>query len=142
MLALVAGAEMDFLLPSFVQKRLLRYALSRLELVDTEALDLDTLGIRWGQRSTFELRELGLKLEVRWKTLTLNDDVTNVYIVLTMAWRTETRFHITSTSDMRTPQGPNVASASHDTGRHLQQWDHCRGRRNRYSHQAATRRWD
>ncbi|KAL1964060.1 hypothetical protein VTN77DRAFT_7606 [Rasamsonia byssochlamydoides] len=49
-------------LPSFFQKRLLRYALSRLELVDTDALDLDSLGIRWGQRSTFELREIGLKL--------------------------------------------------------------------------------
>lgn len=55
---------MDYFLPSFVQKRLLRYALSRLELVDTEAIDLDSLGIRWGQRSTFELRELGLRLDV------------------------------------------------------------------------------
>ncbi|QGA16180.1 hypothetical protein EYB26_003847 [Talaromyces marneffei] len=54
---------MDYFLPSFVQKRLLRYALSRLELVDTEAVDLDSLGIRWGQRSTFELRELGLRLD-------------------------------------------------------------------------------
>jgi autophagy-related protein 2 len=51
-------------LPSFFQKRLLRYALSRLELVDTEALDLDSLGIRWGQRSTVELRDIGLRLEV------------------------------------------------------------------------------
>ncbi|OJJ82762.1 putative autophagy regulatory protein Atg2 [Aspergillus glaucus CBS 516.65] len=50
-------------LPSFFQKRLLRYALSRLELVDTEALDLDSLGIRWGQRSTVELRDIGLRLE-------------------------------------------------------------------------------
>ncbi|PCH03072.1 Autophagy-related protein 2 [Penicillium occitanis (nom. inval.)] len=54
---------MDYFLPSFVQKRLLRYALSQLELVDTEAIDLDSLGIRWGQRSTFELRELGLRLD-------------------------------------------------------------------------------
>lgn len=52
-------------LPSFFQKRLLRYALSRVELVDTEALDLDSLGIRWGQRSTVELRDIGLRLEVR-----------------------------------------------------------------------------
>jgi autophagy-related protein 2 len=51
-------------LPSFFQKRLLRYALSRLELVDTEALDLDSLGIRWGQRSTVELWDVGLRLEV------------------------------------------------------------------------------
>lgn len=55
---------MDYFLPSFVQKRLLRYALSRLELIDTEAIDLDGLGIRWGQRSTFELREIGLRLDV------------------------------------------------------------------------------
>jgi autophagy-related protein 2 len=64
-LALFAIGEMASFLPSFFQKRLLRYALSRLELIDTEALDLDTLGIRWGQRSTFELREIGLKLSVR-----------------------------------------------------------------------------
>ena len=55
---------MSYFLPSFVQKRLLRYALSRLELVDTDALDLDSLGITWGQRSTFELRDVGLRLEV------------------------------------------------------------------------------
>ena len=55
---------MAYFLPSFFQKRLLRYVLSRLEFVDTEALDLDRLGIRWGQRSTVELRDVGLKLEV------------------------------------------------------------------------------
>lgn len=55
---------MAYFLPSFFQKRLLRYALSRLELVDTEALDLDSLGIRWGQRSTVELRDVSLKLDV------------------------------------------------------------------------------
>jgi len=55
---------MAYWLPSFFQKRLLRYALSRLELVDTDALDLERLGIRWGQRSTFELQDIGLKLEV------------------------------------------------------------------------------
>ncbi|KAI9932683.1 hypothetical protein ASPWEDRAFT_166338 [Aspergillus wentii DTO 134E9] len=54
---------MAYFLPSFFQKRLLRYALSRLELVDTEALDLDSLGIRWGQRSTVELRDIGLRIE-------------------------------------------------------------------------------
>lgn len=58
---------MAYFLPSFFQKRLLKYALSRLGLVDTEALDLDNLGIRWGQRSTVELRDIGLKLEVSRK---------------------------------------------------------------------------
>jgi autophagy-related protein 2 len=55
---------MGYFLPSFVQKRLLRYAISRLELVDTDALDLDRLDIAWGQRSTLELRDVGLRLEV------------------------------------------------------------------------------
>ncbi|KAJ5989911.1 hypothetical protein N7499_010440 [Penicillium canescens] len=54
---------MGYFLPSFFQKRLLKYALSRAGLVDTEALDLDNLGIRWGQRSTVELRDVGLKAE-------------------------------------------------------------------------------
>ncbi|KAL4791887.1 hypothetical protein BDV19DRAFT_381221 [Aspergillus venezuelensis] len=50
-------------LPGIFQKRLLKYALSRLEFIDTEALDPDSLGIRWGQRSTVELRDIGLRLE-------------------------------------------------------------------------------
>ncbi|CBF81808.1 protein atg2 [Aspergillus nidulans FGSC A4] len=54
---------MTYFLPSFFQKRLLKYALSRLEFIDTEALDPDSLGIRWGQRSTVELRDIGLRLE-------------------------------------------------------------------------------
>ncbi|KAJ5779712.1 hypothetical protein N7457_007432 [Penicillium paradoxum] len=53
----------SYFMPSFFQKRLLKYALSRVGLVDTEALDLDNLGIRWGQRSTIELRDIGLILE-------------------------------------------------------------------------------
>lgn len=55
---------MAYFLSSLLQKHVLKYALSRLGLVDTEALDLDNLGIRWGQRSTVELRNIGLKLEV------------------------------------------------------------------------------
>ncbi|WEW60677.1 autophagy- protein 2 [Emydomyces testavorans] len=62
---------MSYFLPSFFQKRLLRYALSRLELVDTDALDLDSLGIKWGQRSTFELRDVALRLQKLSSTLHL-----------------------------------------------------------------------
>lgn len=60
----ICSFTMAYFLPSFFQKRLLKYALSRVGLVDTEALDPDNLGIRWGQRSTVELRDIGLKLEV------------------------------------------------------------------------------
>lgn len=51
---------MTFFLPSFFQKRILRYALSRLELLDTDALDLEKLDIVWGKRSTVELRDVGV----------------------------------------------------------------------------------
>ena len=55
---------MGYFLPKFFQKRILRYALSRLELLDTDALDLDKLDIAWGKRSTIELRDVGIRLEV------------------------------------------------------------------------------
>ncbi len=51
---------MTFFLPSFLQKRILRYALSRLELLDTDALDLENLDIVWGKKSTIELRDVGV----------------------------------------------------------------------------------
>ncbi len=56
---------MAYFLPSSIQKRLLRYALSRLELLDTDALDLDNVDIAWGKISTVELRGVGVRIEVR-----------------------------------------------------------------------------
>ena len=55
---------MGYFLPSFFQKRVLRYALSRLDILDTDALDLDCLDISWGKRSTIELRDVRIKLKV------------------------------------------------------------------------------
>ena len=51
---------MGYFLPSFLQKRILRYALSRLELLDTGNLDLDNLDINLGKRSTVELRDIAV----------------------------------------------------------------------------------
>jgi autophagy-related protein 2 len=45
-------------------KRLLQYALSRLEILDTDTLDLENLDIAWGKTSTFEFRDVGLRLKV------------------------------------------------------------------------------
>lgn len=56
---------MAYFLPSFFQKRVLRYALSRLELLETDDLGLDRLEIAWGRRSTVELRDVGVNLNVR-----------------------------------------------------------------------------
>ncbi len=50
-----------------LQKHLLRYLLSRLEVLDTDALDLDSLGLDWGRRSTVELRDVGLRKGVSLK---------------------------------------------------------------------------
>jgi autophagy-related protein 2 len=45
-------------------KRLLQYALSRLEILDTDALDLENLDIAFGKNSTFEFRDVALRLKV------------------------------------------------------------------------------
>ena len=55
---------MTYFIPSFLQKRILRYALSRLELLDTDALDLEKLDIAWGRRSTVELRDVPVHTKV------------------------------------------------------------------------------
>ncbi|RDW82196.1 hypothetical protein BP6252_03308 [Coleophoma cylindrospora] len=47
---------------SSMPKRLLQYALSRLEILDTSALGLDNLDIAWGKNSEFVFRDVGLKL--------------------------------------------------------------------------------
>lgn len=56
---------MTYFLPSFFQKRILRYALSRLELLETDDLGLDRLEIAWGRRSSVELRDVGVNLKVK-----------------------------------------------------------------------------
>lgn len=45
-------------------KRLLRYALSRLELLDADALDMDNLDLALGRNTVFEFRDVGIKLKV------------------------------------------------------------------------------
>lgn len=45
-------------------KRLLRYALSRLELLDAEALDMENLDFALGRNTVLEFRDVGIKLKV------------------------------------------------------------------------------
>lgn len=45
-------------------KSLLRFALSRLDLLDTQALDLENLDLALGRNTVFEFRDVGLVLEV------------------------------------------------------------------------------
>ena len=54
---------MSYFLPSYFQKRLLRYALSRLDLIETDDLDLENLGLTFGQRSVVELKNVSIKVD-------------------------------------------------------------------------------
>ncbi|KAF4452768.1 hypothetical protein F53441_4480 [Fusarium austroafricanum] len=58
---------------SSMPKRLLRYALSRLELLDAEALDMDNLDLEIGRNTVFEFRDVGIKLKKLNKLLQLPD---------------------------------------------------------------------
>lgn len=49
---------------STMPKRLLRYALSRLELLEDETLDLENLDFALGRNTTFEFKDVGVRLKV------------------------------------------------------------------------------
>lgn len=51
-------------MPRGIQKRLLRFLLTQLDFIETDDLELDNLGLTWGQRSTVELKNIGLKTKV------------------------------------------------------------------------------
>lgn len=67
---------MAYLLPSYFQKRLLRYALARLDFIETEDLDLDNLGITLGQRSVIELKNVAIKVQRLVTALSLPTNIT------------------------------------------------------------------
>jgi autophagy-related protein 2 len=52
-------------IPSVVKNRLLKYGLSKLGLLDTDGWELDKLGIALGTKSTVELKDVGLRVDVR-----------------------------------------------------------------------------
>ena len=60
----MASYLQSFLATSSMPKRLLHYALSRLEIIDTDALDLENLEISWGTQNKFEFTDVGLRLKV------------------------------------------------------------------------------
>ncbi|KAL8971490.1 MAG: hypothetical protein Q9183_001037, partial [Haloplaca sp. 2 TL-2023] len=66
---------MAYFLPSYFQKRILRYALSRLDLLDANQLNLDNFDIAWGRRSVIELRDVGLIPEKLASLLQLPDQL-------------------------------------------------------------------
>ena len=57
---------MDYFLPSYIQKRLLRFALSYVDFLETDDFDLDKLGVTIGKRNVIELKDVGLRIKVCW----------------------------------------------------------------------------
>lgn len=55
---------MDYLLPSYIQKRLLRFALSYVDFLETDDFDLDKLGVTIGKRNVIELKDVGFRIKV------------------------------------------------------------------------------
>lgn len=66
--SLSPAAAMASLFDSFrnssMPKRLLRYALSRFDVLDADALDLDNLDLAWGMKTVLEFRDVGLRVKV------------------------------------------------------------------------------
>ncbi|KAH8911691.1 hypothetical protein BR93DRAFT_3106 [Coniochaeta sp. PMI_546] len=56
---------------SSMPKRLLRYVLTRLDLLDAEALDMENLDLAWGRNTVLEFRDVGIKLSKLEKLLQL-----------------------------------------------------------------------
>lgn len=105
---------MAYFLPSSIQKRLLRYALSRLELLDTDELDLENLDIAWGRRSTVELRDVGLRIQVG------PGDVIETMVKANESWMTEIGDPASSSRRITAPYSQSPAPPNHCALRHLQ----------------------
>ena len=56
---------MAFLLPPSVKQRLLRFALSKIDVIDDSAIDLDKFNFSWGRTSVITLPKVPLKAAVR-----------------------------------------------------------------------------
>jgi autophagy-related protein 2 len=55
---------MAFFMPSSMGKRLLKYGLSYVDVLDLDSLDLDSLDISLGSKSVVEFNDVGVKLKV------------------------------------------------------------------------------
>jgi len=62
-------------------KRLLQYVLARIEILDTDALDLQNLDIAWGKNSTFEFRDVAIRMKVRHLII-----LTATSVLTSMCW--------------------------------------------------------
>ena len=66
---------MSYFIPSYIQKRLLRYALLRTGLLESDALDLESFDITLGKQNRIELRNVGLHVQKLTSLLHLPDEL-------------------------------------------------------------------
>jgi len=104
----------SFFIPSSIQKRLLRYALSRVDLLDTDGLDLGQLDIAWGKRSTVELKDVGLNKGKFGALLSLPEQFSlNAAVVTSVKITVPADIH--TSSIIITIQGVRVAADVHQS---------------------------
>ena len=65
-------------IPSDIGKKLLRYVLSRFELLDSESMDLEKLDLAVGMRNSVELRHVRLRVDVCYRSI--YEDYANYYV--------------------------------------------------------------
>ena len=65
-------------IPSDIGKKLLRYVLSRFELLDSESMDLEKLDLAVGMRNSVELRHVRLRVDVCYRNI--YEDYANAYV--------------------------------------------------------------
>lgn len=51
--------------PSWVINKALRFILSKFQVLETDEWDLDNFNYTWGMKNTIELRDVGVRIEVR-----------------------------------------------------------------------------
>lgn len=56
---------MAFLLPASAKQAALRFAISKIGIIDDTAIDLDKFSFAWGRKSTITLPKVPLKAQVR-----------------------------------------------------------------------------
>lgn len=56
---------MAFLIPPSAKQAILRFAISKIGIIDDTAIDLDKFSFAWGKKSVITLPKVPLKAEVR-----------------------------------------------------------------------------
>jgi len=87
-----------------MSKQLLRFALSRIDVLDSQTLDLENLDFALGRNTVLEFRDVGLILQVTSLTVLFRPKST-AYLMSDLFFAVETREASRATSDLLPTKG-------------------------------------